>query len=183
MSILAGAMSADAAISAPTKRGRKAWLIALAVVVAVVTIVLLATAPKPEPVKVWVVHVAGSPPHKVLILQATNGTARPIQLSIGVCTGATHPAKTGGGVPMKHNAMSVQVAGREIGFYSLLQPPKDTPYYVAWEFRPVWTPATRWEKCRTECCKFFYRHRMPRIGDRFLPTPRFHYIPSTEIKE
>ena len=169
--------------SKPTKRAWKAWLIALAVVVAVTTIALLTNAPRKEPVKVSLIRAAGAPGHKVLILEATNGTARPIQLTIGVCTGATHPAKTGGGRPMAHNGMSVEVAGRTTSLYSLLQPPKDTPYYVAWEFRPVWTPATRWERCRMACLKFFLAHGMPAPAEHFAPARHVGHISSTDIKE
>src|SRR5438874_1098411 len=73
-SILADAMTADAASSQPRKRGWKAWMLGLACVVAVATIALLANAPKPEPVKVWFVGYTNVYGRKCLVFAGTNGT-------------------------------------------------------------------------------------------------------------
>src|SRR5689334_285329 len=80
-------MTADAATVAPTKRGRRAWTIALAVVVAVVTSALLANAPKPEPVRVWFVRATNDGGVKRLVFEGTNGFPRPVEFIAGVGTG------------------------------------------------------------------------------------------------
>jgi hypothetical protein len=176
-------MTSDAASTQPRKRAWKRLIVALACVAAVVTIVLLANIPKKEPVTVWFVRSTGSPGHKVLVFQGTNGTPREIQFGASIFTGAIRQAKTTADLGPAYGYTSANMAAGKSFYFHLDAPPEDAPYYVAWGFQELWSPMTRWERCRMACFNFFGSHNMPRLARRFLPTARGHYIPSTEIKE
>ena len=183
ISILAGAMSADAATSAPTKRGRKAWLIALAVVVAVVTIVFLANAPKREPVKVWFVRATNEAGVKMLVFEGTNAFPRHIFLGAAVVTGAIHQAKRPDIYSSYDRGTNPYVAAGTNFYFTLNAPPKVIPYWVLWSSLDNPHVSTPWETLRWRCYDFLGTHGMPRLADHFAPSPNFHYIPSSEIKE
>ena len=181
--ILPNAMTADAATVAPTKRGRKAWLIALAVVVAVVTIALLTNAPKPEPVKVWFVRATNVAGVKRLVFEGTNGTGRAVEVFAVAATGAPRQEKViYGADPVGMDGYAASAAGTPFTL-TLKAPPKDASYHVVWWVDDKIDPLTRWERFRWGCRDFFRAHGMYRIAGRFMPKAKEHYIPSSEIKE
>ena len=169
--------------SQPTKRGRTAWLIALAVVVAVVTVVLLATPPKPEPVKVWFVGTTNEGGVKRLVFEGTNGMPTQIEFTVCVATGVVYNGDT---VVDWRNVYSEDIVTSNSGakvHLAPLAPPNDASYCVMWWFKDALHPTPRWEGFRWRCNEFLSAHGMPRLAARFVPAPKTHYIPSTSIKE
>ena len=169
--------------SQPTKRGRRAWLIALAVVVAVVTIALLANAPKPEPVKVWFVRATNEAGVKKLVFEGTNGVVRDIEFDAALVTGALEHPQTSVPSPSIVDRSKVWPAKGTNFAFVLNAPPKDVPYYVVWEFHDIDISSTRSGRLRARCWHFFHVHSMPALARPFVPKLELHYIPSTEIKE
>jgi hypothetical protein len=183
-------MTADAATVAPTKRRRKAWLIALAAVVVVLTIVFLANAPKPEPVKVWFVGYTNYYGRKGAVFAGTNGT--PIQTEVDSCivTGEIWQVRaripnyqtllaTGG---RRFEARTSTPRG-ECFRFTLPVPRKEVPYCVIWWVPDFMDPAWRYGRVRWACYNFLIAHHMPRLAQNLVPYEKLHYIPSTEIKQ
>jgi len=169
--------------SQPTKRRRKAWLIALAVVVAVVTIALLAILPKKKPVKVWFVRATNELGEKKLVFEGTNGIPRSIEFRACVVTGVTVYAQAPA-VPYPNYDWTTDYPGAGTNFYFTLKaPPKDVPYFVECGFRDVGIASTRWGRFRWRCYDFLFTHGMRRLAERFDSRHELQYIPSTEIKE
>jgi len=169
--------------SQPTKRGRKTWLIGLAVVVAVATIALLATPPKPEPVRVWFVRATNELGVKKLVFEATNGFPRGMVFYAGVFTGAIpHPKTQAPDYPVDGGIFALPAAGANFSF-TLNAPSNDAPYFVTWEFQETKSLATRWGRFQMRCYDFCNAHGMTGLAGRFAAWRSVHYIPSTEIKE
>ena len=169
--------------SQPTKRGRRAWLIGLAVVVALVTIVLLTNAPKQEPVRVWFVRATNELGEKKLVFEGTNGLPRGIAYSACVITGAIHHAEMSEEWTPYSDGIKTNAAARATFTFALEAPPKDAPYYVSWWFEGTNGPTTRWGKFRMACFDFLGTHGMYGLANRFAPVVESHLIPSSEIKE
>ena len=133
------------------------------------------------------------PGRKQILFEVSNGLPRHIWFQAYMFTGAVHHAKarTVQRAPYYDSAMAPDGAspaapgGAEAGAtfrFILDAPPKDVPFFVRWEIdKPP--PETRLEKFQDACCTFLGAHGMSRLGNRFLPTPGVHYIPSTDIRE
>ena len=169
--------------SQPKKRGRKAWLIALAVVAAVVTIALLATPPKPEPVKVWFARATNEAGVKKLVFEGTNGMSRQIGLLTCVVTGAVLQANSLPGLPSRYDYIYSEIAPGTNFRLTLYAAPKDLPFCVMWELHDFARPWTALRRLRVEYSDLFMWHGMPRLAKLLNRQPEVHYIPSTEIKE
>ena len=169
--------------SQPTKRGRKAWLIGLAVVVAAVTIALLANAPKPEPVKVWFVRATNEAGVKRLVFEGTNGTGRKVVIFAAVFTGAVPDAKAPTVPSLPYNFTNSAVPTRTSFCLTMVPPPNDATYYVEWVVLHEPADQTRWRRFRWACFDYASAHNMPRLAGLLLPNTETHMIPSTEIKE
>ena len=169
--------------SQPTKRGRKAWLIALAAVVAVVMIMLLANAPKPEPVKVWFVRATNEAGVKKLVFEGTNGGKTEFRVSADVVPVVVDHSNTTEIGPPAWDGFGVAMAPGTSVVFTLKAPPKAMSYYVTWSYYGELKATTGWARFRIACFNFFRAHGMPRLAWRFAPRAKFHTIPSTEIKE
>ena len=165
--------------SQPTKRGRKAWLI----VVAVVTIVLLANAPKSEPVKVWFVRATNEGGEKKLVFEGTNGCSGRIIFSAYVVPGAPPHGTAPVFLVVADNSIFTHASARATFSFTLRAPANDVSYYVAWEYRDIVSHFSRWNSFRRECHNFFLRQGMDRAAKHFTSPTEPHYILSTEIKE
>ena len=169
--------------SQPTKCGRRAWLIGLAVVVAVVAVVLLATAPKPEPVKVWFVRATNEAGVKMLVFEGTNGLPREITFIAYVIPGAMRgPETPSGAVPSYILPLDFKVAQKTFSF-TLRVPAKDVPYCVMWQSHDYKRPMTPWRRFQMGCYRFLIAHKRSSLARPFIPKANIHYIPSTDIKE
>ena len=169
--------------SQPTKRGRKAWLIALAVVVAVVTIVLLANAPKPEPVKVWFVRATNEAGVKKLVFEGTNGLRREIYIQADVFSGTTNIADMPWMSPSVDRTNDIRVPGGTNFVFALKEPPRDLPYYLDWWFYDDEAMTTRWARVQLRCYDFLVTHHMDSLAEPLADFPKHHYITSTSIKD
>jgi len=169
--------------SQPTKRARRAWAIGLAVVVAVITIVLLAIPLEKEPVRVWFVRATNELGVKKLVFEGTNGLTNRITYYAYLSPGSKRHVTTPGAWDSYYDlASGVKGAGESFTF-TLKPPPKEVPYYVKWSFDGNPWRATRSGGFRMRCYSFLLTHGWYRLADHLKPTPKFHYIPSSEIKE
>ena len=176
-------MTPDEPSAAPRKRSWKRWIVVLACVVAGTIIALLANAPKNPPVAVWFAQSTNLSGHKWLVFQGTNGTTRGIRYHAHLVTDSIRPPKTMGHLrSFSSQAAGAARAGESFSF-TLEALPKEVPYHVTWFFYDQMPPATRWERFRTGCFDFFRAHGMYGLARRFMPTPKEHFIPSTEFKE
>jgi hypothetical protein len=188
--ILADAMTPDAASTQPRKRRWKRLIVALACVVAVVTIVLLATPPKPEPVKVWFVGYTNDYGRKWLVFAGTNGT--PIQTEVDSCVVTGEIWQVRARIPNYQTLVPILASLPEARTstprgecfrFTLPVPHKEVPYCVIWYVPDFVDPAWRYGRLRWGCYKFLVAHHMPRLAQYLVPYGKLHYIPSTEIKE
>jgi len=167
----------------PRKASWKRWIVVLAGVVAVITIAPLAIPPKNEPVKVWFVRSRNEFGYKELFFQGTNTTRREIEFVSGLFTGVVNRATTRATSPPFYGWIIATAAVGTNSCFSLVAPSNDVPYCVIWEFHDSPRALTRWGRFRKGCHDFLNAHGMPALAERLAPTPKIHYIPSTEIKE